>query len=238
MRDGTIQTVLVEALRAVEAEADNGRIEVERSHRAAMTAVAQPLELGVQHEVAFILSYHWKQHFDQQHAVTGGVMTVRSLREAIDRPSRWGSIASCRIFLFSFTPPRRSGHSGSVTLRIRGPDRVASDECELREQSLPTEKAWLDAASRAAALFGLAPNPLRTASEVARLTSDLRARESTLREPAVHLCSIVEICGFAARYEAGGEWALDSGEERRSPARRASARRRRRDHRGSRRAVA
>ena len=74
VKDAAIQTVLVEALRAVDAEADNGRIEVKRSRRAAMTAVAQPLRLGIQYETAFLLDHHWQQHFDQQHAATGGAL--------------------------------------------------------------------------------------------------------------------------------------------------------------------
>ena len=97
VRDAALQTVLTEALRAVEAEAENHRIEVERSKRGPMLAVAQPLELGTQYETAFVLGHHWRQHLDQQHAADGsGALTVKALRDYIDRPSRWGSIARCK----------------------------------------------------------------------------------------------------------------------------------------------
>ncbi len=68
------------------------------------------------------------------------------------------------------------------------------DDCELREQKLPDEKTWEVARSRAAAVFGLAPGSLRTASEVARLTKDLKEQSAGFREGAGRLISVVDVC--------------------------------------------
>jgi len=68
------------------------------------------------------------------------------------------------------------------------------DECELREQKLPDEKTWQEASARAASVFGLAPSPLRTASEVARLTQDLREQQSELRESSQKLVAQLKAC--------------------------------------------
>jgi hypothetical protein len=68
------------------------------------------------------------------------------------------------------------------------------DDCELREQKLPDEKTWEAARGRAASVFGLAPGSLRTASEVARLTKDLREQTAELREGAGRLVQQLGIC--------------------------------------------
>jgi hypothetical protein len=195
IRDPALQTVLTEALRAAEAEADNGRIEVEKSHRTAMTAIAQPLRLGTQHEVAFVLDHHWKQHFDQQHAVDGASLTVKALREYIDRPRPMGidrKLQDLLILVYAAQAKRSFwlGDSPYTQTKLG----TIPDDCELREQKLPDEKMWEAARSRAAAVFGLAPGSLRTASEVARLTKDLKEQSAGLREGAARLIGVLDAC--------------------------------------------
>ena len=195
IRDAALQTVLTEGLRAAEAEADNGRIEVEKSHRTAMTAIAQPLRLGTQHEVAFVLDHHWKQHFDQQHAADGGALTVKALRDYIDRPRPMGidrKLQDVLILVYAAQAKRSLwlGDSPYTQAKVG----AIPDDCELREQKLPDEKTWEAARGRAASVFGLAPGSLRTASEVARLTKDLREQTADLRGGAARLVQQLDIC--------------------------------------------
>lgn len=184
VKDAALQTVLAETLRAVDAEADNHRIEVERPKRNAMLAVAGPLELGTQHEVAFVLGHRWKQHFDQQHAASGGgSLSVKSLREYIDRPKSMGLARKVQdvLILVYAAQSKRSFWAGDAPFTQAKIGNLP-DEAELREQTLPDEKTWQEACARAATVFGLAPSPLRTASEVARLVKDLQDNEGALRE--------------------------------------------------------
>ena len=196
VRDAALQTVLTEALRAVEAEAENHRIEVERSKRGPMLAVAQPLELGTQYETAFVLGHHWRQHLDQQHAADGGgALTVKALRDYIDRPKPMGldrKVQDLLILVYA-AQSKRSFWLGDAPFTQAKIGNVP-DECELREQKLPDEKTWQEASARAASVFGLAPSPLRTASEVARLTQDLREQQSELREPSQKLVAQLNAC--------------------------------------------
>jgi hypothetical protein len=189
VRDAALQTVLGEALRAVEAETENHRIEVERGKRAAMLAVAQPLELGTQYETAFVLGHRWQQHFDQQRAADGGgALTVKALRDYIDRPRVMGldrKVQDLLILVYA-AQSKRSIWFGDAPFTQAKIGNVP-DDCELREQKLPDEKTWQEACARAASVFGLAPSTLRTASEVARLTQDLREQQSELQESSQHL---------------------------------------------------
>ncbi|MCP9485022.1 MAG: hypothetical protein MSC30_04130 [Gaiellaceae bacterium MAG52_C11] len=196
VKDAPLQTVLAESLRAVDAEADNHRVEVERPKRNAMLAIAGPLGLGTQHEVAFVLGHRWKQHFDQQHAVGGGGrLSVKSLREYIDRPKPMGldrKVQDLLILVYA-AQSKRSFWAGDAPF-TQGRIGNLPDEAELREQKLPDEKTWQEACSRAASVFGLAPSPLRTATEVARLTQDLRDHQLELREPAQRLVAQLNAC--------------------------------------------
>lgn len=196
VRDAALNNVLAEVLRAVEAEAENHRIEVERSKRGAMLAVAQPLELGTQYETAFVLGHHWRQHFDQQHAADGvGALSVKALREYIDRPRRMGldrKVQDLLILVYA-AQAKRSFWLGDAPFTQARIGNVP-DECELREQKLPDDKTWREASVRAASVFGLAPSSLKTASEVARLTQDLREQQSALRESSQKLVSQLNAC--------------------------------------------
>jgi hypothetical protein len=196
VRDAALQTVLAEALRAVEAEAENHRIEVERSKRTPMLAVAQPLELGTQFETAFVLGHRWRQHFDQQHAADGGgPLTVKALREYVDRPKPMGldrKVQDVLILVYA-AQSKRSFWLGDAPF-TQAKIGTVPDECELREQKLPDEKTWKEACARAASVFGLAPSPLRTASEVARLTQDLREQQTHLWEASQKLVKELGVC--------------------------------------------
>lgn len=195
VKDAAIRTVLDETLRAVDAEAENGRIDVEKSSRAAMTAVAQPLRLGTQYETAFVLDHHWRQHLDQQGAAAGAPLTVRALREAIDRPRPMGIDRRLQdlLILVYAAQAKRSFWLGNAPY-TQAKIGAIPDECELREQALPDEQTWEGARSRAAAVFGLTPGGLRTATEVARLTGELRAKQAELVQPATRLLAVVERC--------------------------------------------
>jgi len=161
-----------------------------------MLAVAHSLELGTQYETAFVLGHHWRQHFDQQHAADGaGALSVKALREYIDRPRRMGldrKVQDLLILVYA-AQAKRSFWLGDAPFTQARVGNVP-DECELREQKLPDDKTWKEASVRAASVFGLAPSSLKTASEVARLTQDLREQQSALRESSQKLVSQLNGC--------------------------------------------
>ena len=144
----------------------------------------QPLELGTQYETAFVLGHHWRQHLDQQHAADGsGALTVKALRDYIDRPKSDGA---------------RSQGARPPDPRVRGPVEALCSGSATHHSPRPRSETSSTSASFASRSSGRedvarsvgpccirvrpCPSPLRTASEVARLTQDLREQQSELRE--------------------------------------------------------
>ena len=218
VKDAPLQTVLMECLRAAEAEADNGRIEVERLSRPSMTSIAQPLRLGTQHEVAFVIEHQWKDHFDQKHAAAGtSPLTVKALREYIDQPKPMGIDGKLQdlLILVYAAQAKRSFWLGSAPYTQAKLGSIP-DECELREQVLPDATMWETARNRAAAVFGLAPGALLTASEVARLTKDIQEQAGALRDDAGRLVTVLDAClrRIGLERDKSGRWqAAESGIE-------------------------
>ena len=181
-------------MRAVEAEAENHRIEVDQPRRKALRAIAQPLQLGTQYETAFVLSDHWRAHFDQRLAAgDGGSITVTTLRQAIDEPIPMGldrRLEDVLILVFA-AATRRSFWLHSAPYPNAAIGRL-DDQVELRDQSLPDEDTWREAVRRAAIVFGTVASALRSANEVIRLAASLKEQGAAKQPGATGLVRALE----------------------------------------------
>ncbi len=157
---GKVFTELRRALHAA-----NGRIEVDGPLRPLLRQIAQPLGLGEMHERHFIFKPDWPQHLSRELAQQGAEVTVRGLREAMDRPRPKGlptAVQNLLIMVFAehgqYAFNLHGGPCDNVTLKdIR-------DDLVLIKQALAEPEHWKKALEQAAALFGITVNALRTAN--------------------------------------------------------------------------
>jgi hypothetical protein len=151
---------------------------VDKSQRAELRAIANPLLLGEMHEDAFTLGHHWRQHFHQKAADDGGPLTVAKLRAWLDEPRPMGlpqDVQNLVILLFAEQTSRSFFlHGGAIPVELKS----IPNEAELRDQSLPSEEHWREGGARAGKIFGVPAGPIRNASHVAALSSQVRARAS------------------------------------------------------------
>jgi len=163
-------------------EAPDGRVPVpDKATRALVRAIAGPLNLGEMGETHFVLSQHWKAHFEQAQTREGGPITVAKLRLWLDQPQAMGlptEAANLIVLVFA-------GQTSRSFFLNQGPFQATLDNLpgalDLREQVLPSPEDWERALARAGALFGLATLlRTRTAANVAKLVEDVlgKAREA------------------------------------------------------------
>ena len=188
-----LRVVLEEVLRAV-GEPD-GRIVVPTDRRKVMRAIANPLELGTQHEEPFVLGTRWKDHFDR--AIAAGVqqgqhdVTVGDLRRAIDEPEALGlprDLQSLVILVYAAQSHRVfRQHGGPAEATIEKLD----DDLQLVSPKLPFEGAWSVARVRASSVLGIADvNPAISSFET--LVSRLRAKGQELKPDIDALVPLLE----------------------------------------------
>jgi hypothetical protein len=181
-----IERVLGEVRRAIRTE--DGRIEVDdKTLRPVLRQVAQPLRLGVMHELPFLLDHHWADHFNRKLAEAqqaGEVtVTVERLRAWIDDPQPMGlsrELQNLVLLVFAEQADRGfflRGAPYQVTV-----ERI-DDEVELRAQELPDEQTWKAARERARSLLDVQTSDLCNAANVGQLVADLRARAEA-RKPS------------------------------------------------------
>ncbi len=192
LKPALLRTVLGEVERA--ADTSEGRIEVPSDKRLAMRRIANPLELGVQHEVAFLLATKWKDHLDkairratQEEAER---ITVGDLRRWLEEPRPLGLTREVgSLVILSYAAQTSKGFAGAdPTL-----DRL-DDELELVAAELPDEPVWLQAVSRAASVLGIATlNSTRNPGSVDKLSNAVRERMRDLAEDAQRLPGLLEI---------------------------------------------
>ncbi len=154
------------------AQTPDGRIEVERAVRPLLRQIANPLMLGEMAETHFVLAQHWKQHFTKEIAKAGSTPQVSGLRQWIDRPKPMGLSKELQNLVI-LTYAEQTGrsffrHNNLIDVTLK----EIPNDCELREQKLPTEADWAIAIQKAKAIFGLSVTALRKASTA----SDLEAR--------------------------------------------------------------
>ncbi len=186
-----------EVLQEAMAEPD-GRILVAKPLRPILRDLAQPLELGTMHETHFVLSDHWRSHFDRRIAgrVSGATdgrggdgasLTAGELRAWMDDPEPMGlpSPAANLVLLVFAEQTNRSFylHGGPVPATL---DRLAG-ELELREQELPATEVWEAAVVRAGKVFGLSSSRLRNAINVADLAGRVSEEAKGFRQPVNRL---------------------------------------------------
>ena len=163
-----LKKVYEEIRRATQAE--NYRIDdVPKPIRPDIQAIASPLKLGDVHDNVFILSTHWKDHFDPKVAEVGGVPTVGQLRKWMDEPKPTGLpkiVQNCVILIYAEQTNRTfylHGAPAEATLN------TMPDQLELRTWVGPDEQDWRQAQEVAGHVFGLTSSPLLNSTNVEEL---------------------------------------------------------------------
>ena len=189
VRKGQVKKVAAELVRVAE-EGDHGRAEVpDKKLRPLMRRIGQSLGLGTMHETAFELEHFWRQHVDRclAQARTRGddrELTVGRIREWTDLPDPRGlpTWAQDLIVLTVAAQTQRAFylHGGVCTPSVYELD----DAMVLIEERLPTDTVWEAARTRAEAILGRAPSPLKNARNVAEVARHVQEDLEQLREPA------------------------------------------------------
>ncbi len=153
----------------------DGRSPVEQANRREVKLIAEPLKLATMGETHLVVDAHWRQHFIPRESGESAT-TVAKLRRWIDEPQPMGLPLELQnlVILFFATQADRSLtlHGGPVQASMD----TLRDEMELRTQPLPPETQWKEACLRAQGIFGLTPGSMYNATNVARLTADLKAK--------------------------------------------------------------
>lgn len=178
----SLKRVLEVVLKATQEK--DGRIEVDRTVRDEMRKIAVPLKLGAMGETHFVLGDEWKSFFTRKCSEKGvAAPSVRQLREWLDEPQPRGlstELQNLSILVFA-AQTNRIFHMNGVTVTPSMED--LQNAYELREQALPDEETWRVAASRAATLFGSTVSSLPSATNVAKLIEELKAKPQALQMP-------------------------------------------------------
>lgn len=184
-----LQKVLKVAIDA--AREANGRVPVEKSLRPIIRGIADPLKLGEMAETHFVLESAWMDHFNRMAGDAEGEVTVRRMREWIDRPQPMGlprEVENLLILIYAEVTNRIVTHHNAPVNPSLADLR---DEAVLREQVLPAPDRWEAAVNRAGKLFGVTTSKLLNASNVADLAGKVRsaaaARLDSCRELVVRL---------------------------------------------------
>lgn len=174
IRPAEVGKVLVELRRAI--HTINHRIDVDSPLRPLLRGIAQPMDLGTMHERHFIFSDSWPQRLRRSIATDGRVdspLTVERLRDAINQPTDKGLselLQNLLIMVFAEHGQYAFIHHG----RDYEPNlKDMPDNLTLLQQELAQPQDWKAAIDKAGALFGLTPNPLRTANHQNELVKEL-----------------------------------------------------------------
>jgi hypothetical protein len=197
LRPRDLRIVWEEVQRALES---GGRIDhVASDRRRVLRRIANPLEIGTQHDAPFVVSSTWKDRLDQGLALARSRgelerVTVADLRRLTDEPRPRGLTPEVSA-LVVLTYARQTGR----TFRLQNgpPGEVGIDrlpgELELVAASLPDEPSWETAQRRAQALFGLGGlNPARTAASVAAFADAVTDRAAAATAAAAALVLALE----------------------------------------------
>jgi hypothetical protein len=197
VRRADLRVVWEEVQRAVES---GGRLDqVDSPRRRILRRIANPLELGIQHEQPFVLGETWKERLNQEIARAREQreleqLTVGDVRRLIDQPRARGltpEVSALVVLTYARQTGRtfrlQGGSAGEV-----GVERL-SDELELVTAKLPDEANWEAARDRAAALFGLAAiNPARTSASVESFAAAVNTKAAALSAGAHALVPALE----------------------------------------------
>lgn len=190
LRPAALGRVLEEVTKAI--QTPDGRIIVDQSKRKELRQIANPLKLGeMTTESAFVLSHHWKSHFDRKEAEHGGPVTVAKLRDWMDEPQKWGLQRDLQnlVLIFFANHAQMNFHLHGRLIEPEITD--LPDAAELRTQRLPSQHDWDEAAKRASSVFGIVAAPLLNAVNVAKLATDIKAVAQPHKTPADQLVPLV-----------------------------------------------
>ena len=189
VKSGTLKKVYELVLPAT--QSPDGRVAVDKTLRTLLRQIANPLLLGEMGMDAthFVLSQHWKTHFDRRAADSGSpTITVGQLRGWIDDPKPTGlpkEAENLVILLFAAQTNRtfyRHGGPYDPTLP------TLPDDCELRTVHLPPADQWDAAVKRAGSVFGVASSRLLSAANVGMLSAELKKKAEMVRRPCQTYC--------------------------------------------------
>ena len=156
-----------------------GRYEPPRPDIPVLKRIANPLNIGVMHEAAFVLRDDWKQMIDRRAAGQAEVR-VGAVRGWIteEQPGLPERIQDLVVACYAMQADRAWTQGGQQ----RTPPelgRITSD-MTLRSQELPTEEEFEQASARAAGLFGVGRQPVRSARAVHAIAGEVRRRAGDL----------------------------------------------------------
>jgi hypothetical protein len=186
------RTDLSAVLGAVERAAQDrvGRLEVPPADLPVLRRIANPLEVATVGEV-FVLRDDWKLRIERRAAAAGPVTDVKvgDIRSWIadEQPGLPPLVTDLLVCCFAAQSDRAWMRAGQPLpppeLGKLAPDMV------LRKQELPTEDEFARASGRAAAIFDLAQQPVRSARSVQALADEVRRRAGALLPAAESLAA-------------------------------------------------
>jgi hypothetical protein len=180
------KTELSAVLAAVDRAAQDraGRLEVPAGELPVLRRIANPLEIATVDEV-LVLRDDWKLRIERRAAAAGPAtdLLVGDVRTWIDseQPGLPPLVADLLVSCFAIQTDRAWLRGGQpITLPELG--KLTSDMA-LRRQELPSEAEFATATDRAAAIFGVSRQPVRSARAVQALADGVR-REAGMVLPA------------------------------------------------------
>ncbi len=150
-----------------------GRYEVPRHDIATVKKIANPLRIGIMHESAFVLGREWPDLLTRK-AGPASEVTVGQLRGWIgeEQPGLPEQVQNLLIACYAVQADKawvRAGRPAEAPKIDKFPDDLV-----LRSQELPTQEEFDLASARAAGIFRIQRQPVRTARSVHALAEAIR----------------------------------------------------------------
>jgi hypothetical protein len=150
-----------------------GRYEVQRHDIATVKKIANPLRIGIMHESAFVLSREWPDLLTRK-AGPASEITAAQLRGWIaeEQPGLPEQVQNLLIACYAVQADKAWLRAG----RPVEPPKIDKfpDDLVLRSQELPTQEEFDIASARAAGIFRIQRQPVRTARSVHALAEAIR----------------------------------------------------------------
>jgi len=168
----------------------DGRVAVDKTLRSLIRHIANPLMLGeMGHDAThFVLGHHWRNHFNRKAAETATTLSVGQLRKWIDQPRPMGLSKEVQNLVILTYAEQTNRSFLRHNVHVDGTLASLPDELVLFEEKLPSQGDWDVALSRAGLICGEAPLPLLKASNVASLSSGVKAKATELRPACLAFC--------------------------------------------------
>ena len=159
-----------------------------------MRRVAGPLRLGYVGETHFVFdeaNFGWRNEFVQRAAVEGlsSTLPVGSLREWLSPLGLTREVGNLVIASYALLEDKQFQLSGA-DVAVTEPSAV-TDDMDLVDPRLPSERDWQTAADRAAELFGLTSGQMRTAANVGALGRQLAEAAQARLAPCRSLVDVL-----------------------------------------------